>query len=192
MPRLRGDGRTVGLISRSPNPRPKITSPGAEGISAEAAQYFTREYNAMVDEIECLSAALVLAGVEPAAALARDGEGQPDIFYGDTVFLSRSDPFDRALIKIVEMNRKKRKDYAHDGDDPFTNFRVTSELMGLEGFGAVESALFNILQKVARLQSLRKNGRFDAPTNESVEDTFLDLAVYGNIAYALYLERRES
>lgn len=108
-----------------------------------------------------------------------------------TVTLSADDPFDAVLIDIVETNRRKRRDYAHDGNDPFTNFRVTSGLLGLEGFGAAESALFNILQKVARLQSLRKNGRMDSPSNESVTDTALDLAVYANIFYALIKERAE-
>lgn len=105
-----------------------------------------------------------------------------------TLTLSADDPFDRVLMDIVETNRRKRRDYAHDGD-AFSNFRVTSELLGLEGFGPAESALFNILQKIARLQSLRVNGRMDDPTNESVADTALDLAVYSNIYLALIRER---
>lgn len=105
------------------------------------------------------------------------------------VYLDPSDPFDAALIPIVETNRRKRSDYAFDGADPFTNFRTTSSLLGLTGFGAPESALFNILQKVARLQSLRKNGRMDSPSNESVTDSALDLAVYSIIFYALVLEK---
>lgn len=108
-----------------------------------------------------------------------------------TLTLSADDPFDNVLIDIVETNRRKRRDYAHDGDDPFTNFRVTSELLGLEGFGPAESALFNILQKIARLQSLRVNGRMDDPANEAVADTVLDLAVYGIIYTALTKEKAD-
>lgn len=108
-----------------------------------------------------------------------------------TLTLSVDDPFDAVLMDIVETNRRKRRDYAHDGSDPFTNFRVTSELLGLEGFGPAESALFNILQKIARLQSLRVNGRMDDPANEAVADTVLDLAVYGIIYTALTKEKAD-
>lgn len=106
----------------------------------------------------------------------------------DAVTLDPNDPFDAAIIPIVLMNRRKRQDYAHDGNDPFTNFRESSAALGLAGFGAVEAADFNIAQKQARLAALRKNGRFDDPANEAVEDTYLDRAVYSIIAYALRLE----
>lgn len=99
--------------------------------------------------------------------------------------LDRNDPFERVLIDIVDTNRRKRKDYAADGD-PFSNFTLTSELLGLDGFDAVESALFNVCQKLARLKALRINGRMDNPENESVADTYLDLAVYAVITYAIY------
>lgn len=101
------------------------------------------------------------------------------------VVLDPNDPFDAALIPIVEMNRRKRKDYAADGD-PFSNFKTSSGLMGVAGFGPTEAAIFNVTQKLARLQSLRTNGRIHDTANESVGDTYLDLAVYAIIAYALY------
>lgn len=107
------------------------------------------------------------------------------------VVLNPEDPFDAALIPIVETNRRKRRDYAHDSD-PFSNFRTTSAMMAMgESFGPIESALFNIHQKVARIQSLRANGRLTDAANESVDDTFLDLAVYSIIAYALKREQSE-
>jgi hypothetical protein len=101
-----------------------------------------------------------------------------------SVTLDPDDPFDAALIPIVETNRRKRRDYAVSGD-PFSNFTTTSGLLGLDGFGPVEAALFNVAQKLARLQALRKNGRLEDPANEAVIDTYLDLAVYGIITYAL-------
>jgi hypothetical protein len=61
-------------------------------------------------------------------------------------------------------------------------------MLGVPGFSARESALFNILQKVARIKSLRANGRMDNPNNESVVDTVLDLAVYSVIYLALNKE----
>ena len=52
------------------------------------------------------------------------------------VTLDPSDPFDAAIIPIVETNRRKRADYAKDGN-PFDNFETSSNLMGLDGFGRV-------------------------------------------------------
>lgn len=106
---------------------------------------------------------------------------------GSTVTLDPSDPFDAALIPIVLTNRRKRADYAQDGD-PFSNFHLTADLLGLTGFEASESALFNVLQKIARLKALRMNGRMNQTANESVLDTYLDLAVYSIILYAIVLE----
>jgi len=102
----------------------------------------------------------------------------------DTPLLDPNDPFDAALIPMVLTNRAKRRDYAVDGD-PFSNFAATADGLGLTGFGAKESALFNVLQKVARLKALRENGRMEDTANEAVEDTYLDLAVYSVILLAI-------
>lgn len=99
--------------------------------------------------------------------------------------LNPEDPFERVLIDMVETNRRKRKDYAIDGS-PFSNFDDTAQAMGIDGFAAVDSALFNIHQKLARLRSLRLNGRTNDTQNEAVVDTYLDLAVYGVIALAIH------
>lgn len=104
------------------------------------------------------------------------------------VILDSADPFEAALIPIIEMNRKKRSDYS-SGGDIFSNFRDSADALGLEGFTAKESALFNILQKVARLKSLRLNGKLNDPQNESVKDTVLDMAVYSIILLALHGEK---
>ena len=103
----------------------------------------------------------------------------------EQVVLNPDDPFEAVLVDIVRTNRRKRQDYAEDGS-PFSNFDYTADALGLEGFSAVESAVFNINQKIARLRSLRKNGRINDPANEAVEDTYLDLAVYAVIAYAIH------
>jgi hypothetical protein len=106
------------------------------------------------------------------------------------VTLDPSDPFEKQLIAIVETNRRKRKDYALDGD-PFSNFRMTSDLLGIPGFGPTEAALFNVIQKLIRLHSLRKNGRIHNTANESVADTYLDAAVYTVITYAIEMQRQD-
>jgi hypothetical protein len=85
---------------------------------------------------------------------------------------------------MVQTNRKKRADYAKDGD-PFSSFKVTSDLLGLDGFGPVESAIMNVAQKLSRLKALRENGCMNDPANEAVADTYLDMAVYAVLAYAM-------
>jgi hypothetical protein len=101
------------------------------------------------------------------------------------LYLDPSDPFEKACIEMVLINRKKRADYALDGD-PFSNFHMTSAALGLDGFGPIEAVSFNIAQKEARLRSLAKNGRMGATQNEGVTDTYLDHAVYSVIRYAMY------
>lgn len=101
--------------------------------------------------------------------------------------LDANDPFDSAVIKLVAMNRKKRADYAADSDWA-SNFRDVASNLAMSGFGPAESALVLLLTKVARLRSLRLNGRMDDPNNESVLDTYLDLAVYAIIVFALINE----
>ena len=81
--------------------------------------------------------------------------------------LDPNDPFDAVIIQIVETNRRKRADYARDGD-VFSNFKTSSALLGIAGFGPADAALFNIAQKLARLQSLRTNGRMHDTANETV------------------------
>jgi len=100
--------------------------------------------------------------------------------------LDPADPFEAALINIVEINRRKRRDYALDSD-PFTNFAATARFLGIPRW---MSATFNMVQKTARIQALWANERMDDPSNEAVEDTVLDAAVYGVIAYAIYLHDR--
>jgi hypothetical protein len=102
----------------------------------------------------------------------------------DGLYLESSDPFEAACIEMVKMNRRKRSDYALDGD-PFSNFHASSAMLGLSGFGPIEAVLFNLTQKMARLSALRKNGRMTNPQNESVNDTYLDIAVYSTILYAM-------
>jgi hypothetical protein len=101
------------------------------------------------------------------------------------ITLNMDDGFERAVAGMIETNRRKRQDYAQDGD-PYSNFRDTAELMGIDAFTMLDSARFNIAQKVVRLKSLRQNGR--PPNNETVQDTYLDLAVYAVILYSMSLE----
>ena len=96
-----------------------------------------------------------------------------------SITLDENDPFERALIDMVRTHPVKGADYALDGDK-WSNFRTTAQIMDLE---LAEVADVFILTKYARLQALRVNGR--EPSNESVLDSRLDIAVYAVMAYAM-------
>lgn len=91
--------------------------------------------------------------------------------------LDIEDPFEAALSQLAELHRRKKADYAIDGTE-WSNFEDTANALGIESVGPQEAIDINIAQKMARLKSLRINGRLDDPQNESVIDTRRDLAVY--------------
>lgn len=103
----------------------------------------------------------------------------------DKVTLNTNDPFEAAIGKMVLTARAKGADYASD-TDPWSNFRGTA---GYFGFKIWDAAIFNVVQKLQRLRALRMNDR--VPINESTDDTYLDLAVYATLAYAMYREEYE-
>jgi hypothetical protein len=98
--------------------------------------------------------------------------------------LDPNDPFERLLIPLVEMNRKKRADYASD-DNLFLNFDINATIMRFPGYDAYEDCLSMVARKLNRLTNLR--GR--EPQNEGVIDTNIDLAVYSVLLYGLALRR---
>lgn len=91
--------------------------------------------------------------------------------------LDRNDPFEAAVADMVELNRKKRADYT-TGNDLLWNFRYQSEEMGLD---VVECVNFLIAVKQGRIKALQRLNR-KKPKNESLEDTYIDRAVYSVLA----------
>lgn len=87
-----------------------------------------------------------------------------------------------ALKQMLATSTKKRNDYSRVG--PWANFQETAEFFRLEAW---QSAIFNVVQKLCRVQSL-SDGR--VVMNEPLADTLLDLANYALFAYAMYLEER--
>jgi hypothetical protein len=85
-----------------------------------------------------------------------------------------------ALSRMLSVSLRKRNDYSRVG--PWQNFKDTSEFFGLDPW---QSAIFNCIQKLSRVQSL-SDGR--EVLNEPLEDTLLDFANYALFAYAMYLD----
>lgn len=103
-----------------------------------------------------------------------------DPIYETKTNLDPHDPFESAIWDMVKMNRKKRADYAGNGN-PFQNFIDSAyQINTVPGMSCEQL----IATKQARLRNLINSGR--VPQNESVEDTILDRAVYAAIALAMY------
>ena len=93
-------------------------------------------------------------------------------------------PFLQVVNEIVKMHDKKQKDYGKE-HDPFANVRA-SESFGIAGW---IGALCRANDKMTRLQKAAKGGTL---SNEGIEDSLLDGAVYFIIALCLYRETQAS
>ena len=88
--------------------------------------------------------------------------------------------FDGILEELKAMHDRKQQDYGTDGD-PLANVRASQEF----GVKPWVGSLIRMNDKVTRLKSFIRKGRL---TNESVEDSLIDIAVYSIINLVLYRE----
>jgi hypothetical protein len=93
-----------------------------------------------------------------------------------------SQKFHDILKELGDLHDKKQKDYGRE-TDPFSNVRA-SEAWGLVGW---IGAMVRATDKLKRLQKVAAGGTL---ANESVIDSFNDLAVYTVIARVLYEEEQ--
>lgn len=111
----------------------------------------------------------------------------PDDTLGTNLFsLDAANPFEAILIRMTQVHRQKKHDYAGDSH-PNQNFYDSAYQIGLTGGHSVEQL---IATKQARLRVLlpmlwNESGR---PLNEGIADTLLDRAVYSVIALTLFDE----
>ena len=92
--------------------------------------------------------------------------------------MSGSERFHEILHELGELCDEKEADYAVT---PFSNIRGGAE-WGVEPW---VGAMIRANDKVKRLQKFAREGKL---ANESVQDSFRDLAVYAVIALVLYEE----
>ncbi len=92
-------------------------------------------------------------------------------------------PISSALSAIESMVAVKSSDYARGSVDAFVNFRETGEIMGVD---PKRVALTQAAIKMSRIVHL-EDGEGE-PNNESLQDSYLDLACYAVLAYAMSLE----
>lgn len=79
------------------------------------------------------------------------------------------------LEKIRTIHERKNEDYAAPGKQ-FENFERASTLIAWFNSDADKTFVNHIATKLARLATLLNSN--NAPNNESIEDSFLDLATY--------------
>lgn len=83
--------------------------------------------------------------------------------------------FHDTLQRMGEIHDKKSGDYA-DTKNPLSNFDVSTYGLSLFKNPRDQSFIWPIFTKVARLATLLNSGNI--PNNESIEDSFIDIANY--------------
>ena len=96
---------------------------------------------------------------------------------------SGSDEFHTELKKLGDLHDRKQQDYGTDAD-PFANVRASEDF----GVSAWMGCLIRMNDKVQRLKTFCKTGEL---SNEGVEDSLQDLAVYSLIALVLFKEKND-
>lgn len=91
--------------------------------------------------------------------------------------------FHAYLRAMGELHNKKQADYGR-GKDPLANVRAAADF----GVSAVLGVAIRMNDKLHRIKSFFQNGKLE---NESLRDSFLDLAVYSIIALILMDEQLE-
>ena len=91
-----------------------------------------------------------------------------------------SEHFHEQLEQLGLLHDKKQQDYGTD-TDPFANVRASEDF----GIPAWLGCLIRMNDKVQRLKTYCKKGTL---SNEGVEDSLRDLAVYSLIALCLFQE----
>lgn len=99
-----------------------------------------------------------------------------------------SEAFHAILKEMGELHDKKQADYGRpaegrDPGDPFANIR-TATLFGLKPW---VGASIRMNDKMGRIQAAARGQNLE---NESVEDSFMDMAIYSIIALILHREER--
>ena len=91
----------------------------------------------------------------------------------------------------MELNRRKRQDYAGD-DDALWNFRTTAiicEILDIDVGQPEGVALFFVVHKLIRITHLLEKG---TPQNESIDDSIQDVDVYLDLCRAILTEKGQT
>lgn len=93
--------------------------------------------------------------------------------------------------KIMSVTSSKRHDYANT--DVLSNFKGVAQAaksLGINIGDPAQYSLFMVVLKIARLTNLLNSGK--TPSNESIDDSFLDGINYFKLAYCNYKENLDN
>lgn len=102
--------------------------------------------------------------------------------------MSRIPEFLETLKKMQDIHIKKNEDYATN-ENPFANFDFSDIVMRMFP-DRDKTFVWPISTKLARLSSLLTSG--NKPNNESIEDSFDDIAIYVILWKCDWLRRQAS
>jgi hypothetical protein len=91
---------------------------------------------------------------------------------------------EKTFADMLELIKRKNKDYCGVVDDPFANFRRASQV----SVDPLNGLAVRFLDKVARIESFFQSGKLE---NESFEDAWLDCIGYSCLALGMLKERRD-
>jgi len=100
--------------------------------------------------------------------------------------MSRIPSFLESLEQIKQLHIKKNEDYA-SSNNPFSNFDFTESGLALFKHDRDKAFVWPIFTKLARLGNLLSSN--NPPNNESILDSFDDIAVYTLLWKSRYIER---
>ena len=92
--------------------------------------------------------------------------------------------FEQVVQEVLELHRKKSADYGRT-HDPFANIRASEEF----GVPAHVGCAIRMNDKMRRIQAAANGSTLQ---NESLKDSFLDLAVYAIIGLVLLEEGEQN
>lgn len=97
----------------------------------------------------------------------------------EELVLTADDPFDGMLIKMKKMHDIKGHDYGDE--DEYANIRASEEL----GISPWIGVALRLNDKMQRLKKFARVGELKVK-DESVLDTFIDIAVYAIIGHIMF------
>lgn len=95
----------------------------------------------------------------------------------------RNEKFNQILSEMQAMHDKKNTDYASK-EDPLKNLKGCTRL----GLDPIMGTVIRMQDKVERIENFMRNGEL---VNESVRDSFLDLAIYSTLAIVILEEMQD-
>lgn len=101
--------------------------------------------------------------------------------------VSRIPDFMKSVEKMVSTHIEKNQDYASD-NNPFSNFDASEYGLRMFTNARDQAFVWPIFTKLARLSTLLNSG--NKPNNESIEDSFIDIANYILLWKADYVMNR--